>query len=315
MEAASTCRVIYIDDRFETEEWLPRAALSSPTSSHRPQQIAAGSSLPVDLQTNVEAILSVFNQGKHSFPWRKHPARPKHLRCTCVVVAKHLVAVYVCKSGTTFSAKLSEIHHSVKPDCTPILALFDVSSKGKHDRLSREATRAFTEADSIAPTPLLRRQMTFSSESDESYGLQLLSRITSDLQVDDGVKLIIPVAVAQPKQRRDSASPLSTFGYGRDPSAPSSFYHTDSPGSTPEDKSVTIDSQMMLHCLDAGALDVVASPLDKGTIMGLTVHAYRIYKTAQKEQGGFLAAARRGRKQSWVGVEEEKPYAYLREAM
>jgi 3',5'-cyclic-nucleotide phosphodiesterase len=55
--------------------------------------------------------------------------------------------------------------------------------------------------------------------------------------------------------------------------------------------------------------------------MGLTVHAYRIYKTAKKEQSAFLAsaskfiAAARRRKQSWVGIEDEKPYAYLREAM
>jgi 3',5'-cyclic-nucleotide phosphodiesterase len=73
---------------------------------------------------------------------------------------------------------------------------------------------------------------------------------------------------------------------------------------------------MMLNCLEAGALDVVQSPLDKAGILGLTVHAYRIYKTAKKEQAGFLAQARGRRKQSWVGVEdEEKPYAYMREAM
>jgi 3',5'-cyclic-nucleotide phosphodiesterase len=72
----------------------------------------------------------------------------------------------------------------------------------------------------------------------------------------------------------------------------------------------------MLNCLEAGALDVVQSPLDKAGILGLTVHAYRIYKTAKKEQAGFLAQARGRRKQSWVGVEdEEKPYAYMREAM
>jgi 3',5'-cyclic-nucleotide phosphodiesterase len=73
---------------------------------------------------------------------------------------------------------------------------------------------------------------------------------------------------------------------------------------------------MMLNCLEAGALDVVQSPLDKARILGLTVHAYRIYKAAKKEQVGFLARARGRRKQSWVGVEEEeKPYAYMREAM
>jgi 3',5'-cyclic-nucleotide phosphodiesterase len=73
---------------------------------------------------------------------------------------------------------------------------------------------------------------------------------------------------------------------------------------------------MMLDCLEAGALDVVQGPLHKAGILGLTVHAYRIYKAAKKEQAGFLAQARSRRKQSWVGVEEEeKPYAYMREAM
>ena len=72
----------------------------------------------------------------------------------------------------------------------------------------------------------------------------------------------------------------------------------------------------MLQCLDAGALDVVRSPLDKAGIMGLTVHAYRIYKSAKQEQAHYLSKVRgRGRKQSWVGMEDEKPYAYLREAM
>ena len=134
--------------------------------------------------------------------------------------------------------------------------------------------------------------MTFSSESDESYGLQLLSRIAADLQVEEGTKLIIPVAIVQPK-RKDSHAP--------DDSIPATG---------------VIDPQTMLNCLEAGALDVVQSPLDKAGILGLTVHAYRIYKTAKKEQAGFLAQARGRRKQSWVGVEEEeKPYAYMREAM
>jgi 3',5'-cyclic-nucleotide phosphodiesterase len=86
--------------------------------------------------------------------------------------------------------------------------------------------------------------------------------------------------------------------------------------SSTEDQSAFIDSHTMLNCLEAGALDVVQSPLDKAGILGLTVHAYRIYKAAKKEQAGFLAQARGRRKQSWVGVEEEeKPYAYMREAM
>ena len=155
--------------------------------------------------------------------------------------------------------------------------------------------------------------MTFSSEADESYGIQLLSRISSDLQVEEGVKLIIPVAIVEPKLRRPSVDTRAVYGHDRDPN--NNHYHGDSPIMINDDKSVVIDSSMMLSCLDAGALDVVASPLDKATIMGLTVHAYRIYKTTKKEQASFLAAARSSRKQSWVGMEEEKPYAYMREAM
>ena len=83
-----------------------------------------------------------------------------------------------------------------------------------------------------------------------------------------------------------------------------------------DDNSDIIDPPLMLQCLEAGALDVVKSPLDKAGIMGLTVHAFRVYKTAKKDQEGFMAVAQRGRKASWVGVEEEgRPYAYLREAM
>jgi 3',5'-cyclic-nucleotide phosphodiesterase len=157
----------------------------------------------------------------------------------------------------------------------------------------------------------LRREITFSSESDESYGLQLLSRIASDLQVDEGVQLIIPVAIVQPNRKdsydaaiqRNPANSVSRAPFGSE-TEPVPL----------EDGSDFIEPTLMLQCLEAGALDVVKSPLDKAGIMGLTVHAYRIYKNAKKEEASFLASTRT-RKQSWVGVEEEKPYAYLREAM
>lgn len=223
--------------------------------------------------------------------------------------------MYVCRSGRAFSSKLSELNDQVKSDCTPIIACFDVGPDSKHHHFARSTKPRFAPgSESPLPSPsLLRRELTFSSESDESYGLQLLSRIASDLQVEEGVQLIIPVAVLQPK-RRDSydhqihqAEPTSVLRapYGPEKEA----------AKVEIDHSDTIDPQMMLQCLDAGALDVVRSPLDKAGIMGLTVHAYRIYKKAKNEAKGFMATARRRRKQSWVGVEEEKPYAYLREAM
>lgn len=225
--------------------------------------------------------------------------------------------MFVCNSGRSFSAKLAELQESVKLDCTPILAIFDVDSDFKHDHLLTLGDQKPKSLDKESPSRfpvVLQRQMTFSSEADESYGLQLLSRIASDLQVDEGFKLVIPVALVRMKRNNSAAATIT--------SARNSYAGKDSRrSSTFEDKPSPIDPNMMLQCLDAGALDVVPSPLNNEKIMGLTVHAYRIYKTAKKEQSAFLAsasnfvAAARRRKQSWVGIDEEKPYAYLREAM
>lgn len=136
--------------------------------------------------------------------------------------------------------------------------------------------------------------------------------------MDDGVQLIIPVAIVQPKRKdSDSRSERSAAVFTAVSTAVSTTARgSESTISSVEDQSAIIDSQIMLNCLEAGALDVVQSPLDKAGILGLTVHAYRIYKAAKTEQAGFLARARGRRKQSWVGLEEgEKPYEYMREAM
>jgi hypothetical protein len=58
---ASACRVVYIDDRFNTERWLTREGLSTLTT---PQKVSGDlNGLPPDLQANVQAVLSVFSQG------------------------------------------------------------------------------------------------------------------------------------------------------------------------------------------------------------------------------------------------------------
>ena len=290
----SACRVVYIDDRFNTERTISRDA-STPIAP-RKASYTAFEELPQDLQANISAFLSVFNQGNVL-----QPRADAHILTSLV---------FVCHSGRSFSSKLGELHDDVKPDCTPILACFDVGPESKlglgwkdHFAHVRKPASPTMSPDSPLPSPTsLKRQITFSSESEESYGLQLLSRIASDLQVEEGVRLIIPVAIVRPR-RKDS------YDQQLVQSLPSEVAKAQA-----EDASAMIDPPMMLQCLEAGALDVVKSPLDKAGIMGLTVHAYRIYKNAKKEQAGFMAATR-GRKQSWVGMDEERPYAYLREAM
>ncbi len=59
----AACKVIYIDERFNTERLISREGLSPDTPQRAGSQVGF-SDLPVDLQANVNAFLTVFNQGK-----------------------------------------------------------------------------------------------------------------------------------------------------------------------------------------------------------------------------------------------------------
>lgn len=61
-----------------------------------------------------------------------------------------------------------------------------------------------------------------------------------------------------------------------------------------------------LQCIDCGAWDVLKSPLSKQNVRTLHLHCYRARRTVYK-----------GRKRSWVGIDEPKgdDYSYLREKM
>lgn len=70
----------------------------------------------------------------------------------------------------------------------------------------------------------------------------------------------------------------------------------------------------MSKYLDAGAVDVLTTPLSNERVQGLSTHAYRRHKEAVQEESSFVLE-KRNRKLSWVGIDEERPYAYLREVM
>jgi hypothetical protein len=71
---------------------------------------------------------------------------------------------------------------------------------------------------------------------------------------------------------------------------------------------------MLKECLDLGATDIMESPMNAKCINNLEVHAYRAHLDAARDKQALLAL-RRGRKRSWVGVNDEMPFSYLREAM
>lgn len=144
------------------------------------------------------------------------------------------------------------------------------------------------------PSPTLPRRQTGEIESSDIYGLRLLSHIVSEIQVKKLSKLIIPIAVISGFERSEansiSTSPNILGSQGLD------------------------EGGRLLRFMDAGAVDVLVSPVSKERAQGLVVQAYRIFKEATKSDGLFLVS-KRSRKMSWVGVEEEKPFAYLRESM
>lgn len=153
-------------------------------------------------------------------------------------------------------------------------------------RLSREPR---------TPSPTATRMMRMDTgEPDDIYGMHLLTHISSEIASRNFSKLVIPVVVLSGLDREWASNTL-----------PSPVVH----GSQ-----VLTDTVRLVRYLDAGAVDVLSSPLSKDSVHGLVVHAYRVHKEVTREEASFLTT-KRNRKLSWVGVDDSKPYAYLREAM
>jgi len=125
------------------------------------------------------------------------------------------------------------------------------------------------------------RKPTADDEAD-IYGIQLLTHITSEMHAKKLSKLIVPIAVVN------------------------------SPGN--ELINEATQTSRLMRFMDAGAVDVLTCPLTQDRVQALAAHAYRVFKEVTKNDASFLNR-NRSRKMSWVGVDEDKPYAYLRESM
>ncbi|KAA8643520.1 hypothetical protein EYZ11_004279 [Aspergillus tanneri] len=201
--------------------------------------------------------------------------------------------IYLCQTGASLASKLAELSERATSRCTPIFAFFDIDIGGEDSGLSRRKSSRGSWPEVTPPSPTsLYRGFTFSSQSEGAYDLKLLSGLSADIQVQESPSLIVPVAILR-------------SSYGFPTSAPTGPQCSDI--SIPEPHQIS-------RCLDAGAVDVLAAPLDRARVQGLLVHAYRARKSGLKEQSRFLSR-KKLRKHSWVGVHDEQPYAYLREAM
>ena len=135
------------------------------------------------------------------------------------------------------------------------------------------------------------------------YGLPLLKHFDREIFNGNLSKLAVPIAFVHVDREEQARSALEASRQ-----AEAHVEHglqTKTGGITPI-RTITY--------LQHGATDVIQGPFDKPRLAALGVHAYRAHIQGHETQAAFLES-RRERKRSWVGVEEEKPYAHLRENM
>ena len=156
----------------------------------------------------------------------------------------------------------------------------------------------------------------FKSEPPSPHGLSLLQQISSELSSSALSKLIVPVAMLY---ITETEAVSSDSQWSNRPSRPfsSGFPIHNAKSVSPQRKpggNFVIDSKHALRCVEIGAADVLTSPLHEDRLRGLSVPAYRAHLEALKERTRFLEQ-KRIRKRSWLGNTDNKPHAYLREAM
>jgi hypothetical protein len=271
------CNVIYIDRRAN-DEHVRRETLSdslvarTSTGNVGQSYFALGKTPPVEVHANVEAILSMFNEGTSL-------ALP---HCADA----HAWTVHICGSGRACLSKIASILDSPKGNA-PTFVIIDVpyDEEQRLKRLSREPR---------TPSPNSSRLMRIDNEPNDIYGTHLLTHVSAEISSRNFSKLVVPVVMLTGLEREAGPSGLPSPGI--------------------HGARVLTDTVRLSRYLDAGAFDVFSSPLSKDRMHGLVIHAYRLQKEYAREEASFLTS-KRNRKLSWVGVDDAKPYGYLREAM
>ena len=208
--------------------------------------------------------------------------------------------VYISSTGPSCLAKLTELNTLASTDLKPVVVILSIPFESVY---GGQTAVSVTKTHTASPGP------------NDNYAFALLRQISTELSSSNLSRLILPVSMVH-NSKSDYAR--NRVVSGRVKSASESNYHRRSAtlSSNPSDSldSITsVDSNIVFRCLEAGAIDCLQSPLQQERLYGLTAHAFRAHKDASKDQPTLLT--KQMRKRSWVGMDEEKPYAYLRESM
>lgn len=119
----------------------------------------------------------------------------------------------------------------------------------------------------------------------------LLRSITSHISTAKAPTLIIPLAFVE---------------------LPENVPHVD--GRRAPGRDMSFVPPETLRCIDDGAAHVIFGPLARDSICSIACQAYRLL-TDTKRHRASIQDGIKARKRSWVGTDDRKPYAYLREEM
>ncbi|KPM36842.1 hypothetical protein AK830_g9716 [Neonectria ditissima] len=203
--------------------------------------------------------------------------------------------VHVCATGAACLSKLFELQEGSMLDLKPTIVLLDTP----HDeRVPESQNRPMSPSSSCESD---EGAVDIHTPDEALYGLDLLQKIITEAQLRGMSKLVVPV----PMISSSETGSMSTTEQMTDGAV--------EPFTTPLG-SLASNRRLIRRCLDLGAVDIIISPLSSKCITSLEICAYRAHREAAREQQAMLEI-RQGRKRSWVGVNDEKPFAYLREAM
>ncbi|EHA57950.1 cAMP-specific 3',5'-cyclic phosphodiesterase 7B [Pyricularia oryzae 70-15] len=208
--------------------------------------------------------------------------------------------VHLVATGASCLTQLFDLlDHSII-ETKPIIVLIDVSN---NEPTPKDRPRSGSHSRPRTPsrtTESLDDEFSHTSNDADLYGTRLLQRIVSESHLRNVSSLVVPISLV--------GSP-GVDEFSADVTQASIREKSGRISKNPHD---SVDLGLFKYCLDLGATDVMVKPLK--CVTSIQVHAYQAYKEASKQRQAVLEL-KRGRKRSWVGVDDAKPYAYLREDM
>ncbi|KAL8944193.1 MAG: hypothetical protein Q9216_000617 [Gyalolechia sp. 2 TL-2023] len=243
-----------------------------------------------DLLTEPEPALSTDQVAQQLNCFEQISSETVETRHNLTFLLSSFHGVHICISSTSCLTKLRELgsDSASRPTLVMLEGTMAVEVQQANDRLSNglySSTSNMQPSTSHSMSSAVGRPFLAKQDSN------LLRIITSQSSMLELSSLILPLVFIQ--------SPEDAVQMDRQ--------------QIPQ-KGKPVVPHEMLRYIDEGAADVLYSPFTLDSIRSLASHAYRIKKVKSNHQA-LHQEAMKVRKRSWVGIDDRKPYAYLREAM